>query len=172
MFRFGHIKGLNPLMWSKSVELVNCIKAQISTNSRSEKGYVLEVNEWTSRATLDIIGVAALGRNFNTLRNNDDKLATIYKWLFRIDTPKKLWFIITQHLPMKLVDLVPWRTHREIISRSIILRQVCGQIVKDKRNAMAKDEVGSVDTLAHLIRSKNFSDQELIGQLLTFLAAG
>jgi cytochrome P450 len=159
-------------MWSKSVELVNCIKTQISTNSSSEKGYVIEVNEWTSRATLDIIGVAALGRNFDSLRNNDDELATLYEWLFRIDTPKKLWFLINQHLPRKVIDLLPWRTHHEIISRSMVLRRVCDQLLKDKRNAMAGDTVESVDTLAHLIQSNDFSDQELIDQLLTFLAAG
>lgn len=172
MFSFRHIKDLYPLMWSKSLELVNCIKAQISTSSSSEKGYVIEVNEWTSRATLDIIGVAALGRNIDSLRNNDDELATLYEWLFRIDFPKKLWFLINQHLPRKVVDLLPWRTHREIISRSMVLRRVCGQLLKDKRNAMAGEAVESVDTLAHLIRSNNFSDQELIDQLLTFLAAG
>jgi cytochrome P450 len=172
MFSFRHIKDLYPLMWSKSVELVDCIKAQISTSGSSEKGYVVEVNEWTSRATLDIIGIAALGRNINSLRNNNDELATLYEWLFHIDTPKKLWFLANQHLPMKFVDLLPWKTHHEIISRSTVLRRVCGQLLKDKRNAMVGDAVDSVDTLAHLIRSNNFSDQELIDQLLTFLAAG
>jgi cytochrome P450 len=54
MFSFRHIKDLYPLMWSKSVELVECVKAQIFNNGNSEKGYILEVNEWTSRATLDI----------------------------------------------------------------------------------------------------------------------
>ena len=172
MFSFRHIKDLYPLMWSKSVELVDCIQTQISTSGSPEKGCVIEVNEWTGRATLDVIGVAALGHNINSLRNNDDELATLYGWLLRIDTAKKLWFLVNQHLPRKVVDLLPWKTHHEIISRSMVLRRVCSQLLKDKRNAMVGEAVESVDTLAHLIRSNNFSDQELIDQLLTFLAAG
>src|SRR5215469_16685539 len=65
MFSFRHIKDLYPLMWSKSVELVDCIQTQISTSGSPEKGCVIEVNEWTGRATLDVIGVAALGYNIN-----------------------------------------------------------------------------------------------------------
>jgi cytochrome P450 len=172
MFSFRHIKDLYPLMWSKSVELVDCVKAQVSTSGSIEKSYVLEVKEWISRATLDIIGVAALGRNFNSLRNNDDELATLYEWLFRIDTSRKLWFLVNLHLPMKVVDLLPWKIHHETVAKSAVLRRVCGQLLKDKRNAMMGDAVESVDTLAHLIRSNNFSDQELIDQILTFLAAG
>ena len=172
MFCFRHIKDLYPLMWSKSVELVNCINTQISASGSPETGCVIEVVEWATRAALDIIGVTALGRDFNSLHNNDDELASLYKRIFHMDFSKMLWFAINQFLPKKVIDLLPWKTHREIMSRSMALRRVCGQLLKDKRNAMEKDAAESVDTLAHLIRSNNFSDQELINQLLTILAAG
>jgi len=169
-FSFRYIKDLYPLMWSKSVELVNCINAQAS--GISKRSCVIEVNEWAGRVTLDIIGVAALGRDFNSLRNNNDELAALYQWLFHFDKSKKLWFLITQFIPRKVIDMLPWRTHREMILSSRELRRVCGHLLRDKRNAMSRTAVERVDTLSHLISSNNFSDEELIDQLLTMLAAG
>ena len=85
MFSFRHIKDLYPLMWSKSIELVDCVKAEMSGNGSPGAGYVVEVYRWASRATLDIIGVAAIGRNLNALRDTGDELVQLYEWLFRTD---------------------------------------------------------------------------------------
>lgn len=171
MFSFRHIKDLYPLMWSKSIELVDCVKAETSSNSNSESGYVVEVNRWASRATLDIIGVAAIGRNLNALRDSSDELVQLYEWIFG-RTDRKLWFMAHFLLPKKLIDLLPWKTNRDVMSNATALRRVCGNFVTEKRAAMAKDSGEAVDTLAHLIRSNNFSDQDLVDQLLTILAAG
>jgi cytochrome P450 len=172
MFSFRHIKDLYPLMWSKSLELVDCIKAEMSTNGNPESGYVVEVNRWASRATLDIIGVAALGRNLNALHDTDDELVQLYEWIFYMDIKKKIWFVVHFLFPKKLIDLAPWKTNRDIMAKSVDLRRVCAKLVDEKRNEMAKESHESVDTLAHLIRSNNFSDHDLVDQLLTILAAG
>lgn len=172
VFSFRHIKDLYPLMWSKSVEFINAINAEISTSGSPETGCVIEVIEWANRATLDIIGVAALGRDFHSLRKDEDELASLYEWIFRIDFSKKLWFAINLLLPKKVIHLLPWKTHREMMSRSMALRSTCGHLLKSKRNAMEKDGFEGVDTLTHLMRFGNFSDQELVDQLLTILAAG
>lgn len=172
MFSFRHIKDLYPLMWSKSLELVDCIKAEMSTNGNPESGYVVEVNGWASRATLDIIGVAALGRNLNALHDTDDELVQLYEWIFRMNLQKKLWFFVHFLFPKKLIDLAPWKVNRDIMAKSVDLRRVCAKLVNEKRNEMAKESDESIDTLAHLIRSNNFSDLDLVDQVLTILAAG
>jgi cytochrome P450 len=64
MFNFRTVKALYPLIWSKAIEVTQCIKAELAVDSsgsgRDEA--VIEVNQWANRATLDVIGVAALGR--------------------------------------------------------------------------------------------------------------
>ena len=40
------------------------------------------MGEWTSRATLDIIGMAGMGHDFNSLRDSENKLNTTYRTVF------------------------------------------------------------------------------------------
>ncbi|KAI9871199.1 MAG: hypothetical protein M1823_008517, partial [Watsoniomyces obsoletus] len=69
-FNFRHIKELYPIFWSKSVEMVQGIQASLPANTP----WSLEVGEWASRATLDIIGVAGMGQDFNSIANPDTEL--------------------------------------------------------------------------------------------------
>jgi hypothetical protein len=63
-FHFRHIKELYPLFWSKSVDLVGRIKAEIHANPEPTKDPkhnhlegIVEINSWANKATMDIIGV-------------------------------------------------------------------------------------------------------------------
>lgn len=83
-FAFRHIKELYPVFWSKSSEL---IKALISHNETScsggdESSASIDVKDWASRATLDIIGVAGLGRDFDSIKDPDNELIRTYKKIF------------------------------------------------------------------------------------------
>lgn len=62
-FAFRHVKDLYPTFWTKSRELVKAIsgavRAETAQWSSDEKDApAVEIGQWTSRATLDIIGVA------------------------------------------------------------------------------------------------------------------
>jgi cytochrome P450 len=53
------------------------------------------------------------------------------------------------------------------------LHRICNQLVREKREMIkTSSDSEHVDILSVLIRSNNFSDQQLVDQLLTFLAAG
>jgi cytochrome P450 len=63
-FHFRHIKELYPVFWSKSVDLVGRITAEIHANpeptsenkSKHLEG-IVEINHWANKVTMDIIGV-------------------------------------------------------------------------------------------------------------------
>lgn len=80
-FAFRHIKELYPVFWSKSSELV---RALIMHNESigpacEESSAPVDVNEWASRATLDIIGVAGLGQDFNSIKDPNSELSALTK---------------------------------------------------------------------------------------------
>jgi cytochrome P450 len=88
-FSFRHIKGLYPTFWSKSVSLTRSIGAEVfenhaGPNIHSMPSGVTDLNYWATKVTLDLIGMAGLGRDFNTLKNSDDKLVKNYE---EITTP-------------------------------------------------------------------------------------
>ena len=61
-------------------ETGNTSKESIPEGTKSSN--VVEVSDWTSRATLDIIGVAGMGRDFEALKNPDNELNQTYKTIF------------------------------------------------------------------------------------------
>jgi cytochrome P450 len=171
-FHFRQVKALYPVMWAKAIEMTQCIKADMASFGRKSDESVVEMNQWASKATLDIIGVAALGREFNTLNNSDDELQSIYEWIFHFDRQRILWAVLHNFIPRGVMEWVPWDVERKITSKTSRLRQIIREFVRNKRENMKGELIESVDILAYLIRSENFSDDELVDQVLTFLAAG
>lgn len=83
-FAFRHVKELYPIFWSKSGELVQQLILHDQTGYRGDgkPGTSVDVKDWASRATLDIIGLAGLGRDFNAIKDPDNELICTYKKIF------------------------------------------------------------------------------------------
>lgn len=52
-----------------------------SSTVQHEAG-AIDVGHWVSRATLDIIGLSGMGRDFNTLQEPDNELSKTYAKVF------------------------------------------------------------------------------------------
>lgn len=72
-FSFRHVKDIYPIFWQKSRELVDCLAVASATTDAPSKESTgdaepqhapgsIDVGDWTSRATLDIIGVSGMGK--------------------------------------------------------------------------------------------------------------
>ena len=66
----------------------------------------------------------------------------------------------------------PWKLNKRLRETTSSLRHVCIQLVKEKKELLKQDNENQVDILSLLIKSNDFSDEMLVDQLLTFLAAG
>jgi cytochrome P450 len=178
VFSFRHIKELYPMMWKKGVALTQGVEAEIREQFQDDEkrpSGVTDVNHWANRVTMDIIGVAGLGRDFNALKNSDDPLIQNYEELLE-PTKEKLTYFATQIvLPQGLVNILPWKLNDRMRAITSNLKEICAQLVRDKRELLKSsgdDKEKHIDILSVLLRSNNFSDPQLVDQLLTFLAAG
>lgn len=82
-FAFRHIKELYPIFWTKSSELIQAIILYNETGCSDNKTSTnIDVQDWAGRATLDIIGLAGMGRDFDSIRNPDNELTRTYKNIF------------------------------------------------------------------------------------------
>lgn len=177
VFSFRHIKDLYPMMWKKAVQLTQGVQAEIDSNMDPSKGEkqdarVVELNHWANKVTMDIIGVAGLGKDFNALKNSDDPLVQNYEELLEPTIEKLSFFATNIIFPPALVKRLPWKMNQVIHRITSTLNDVCTQLVRDKRAAIEKNGDEHLDILSVLIKSDNFSDGQLVDQLLTFLAAG
>ncbi len=76
-FHYRHVKDLYPVFWEKSTKLVNGLMA-VAQKGGSVKTIddapIVEFSGWSSRATLDIIGRAGMGVDFDSIDNPDTKV--------------------------------------------------------------------------------------------------
>ena len=108
-FHFRHIKNLYAVFWEKSQELIREIETSAIDFSSHEPTscITVEVNSWASRATLDIIGKAGLGRDFNTLKNPANALHQSYREVFSPGRAGQVLGLLGAFLPAWIVRSIP-----------------------------------------------------------------
>ncbi|KAB8303242.1 hypothetical protein EYC80_004687 [Monilinia laxa] len=174
-FQVKHIRGLYPVFWSKALGLVEGISQEITETSTLEKRDEsrIEFSEWATRVTLDIIGVAGVGRDFGALRNPEDPLVRDYNELLEPTISKGLYFAANIFGPQDLIQKLPFKYSKIIAETTGNLRTFCREVIDEKRQAVREGKsIYGMDILSILVRSNDFSNEDLEDQLLTFLAAG
>lgn len=168
-FGFRRVKDLHPIFWSKAREAVQAMTAACDGQGR----LALEVGPWASRCTLDIIGAAGLGHEFGAIRDGDHALVRTYGQLARPSWQAKLLKALMLLLPGAWLNWLPLKRNRELDEASIQIRHVCRQLVAEKRRKKdAGEAMTETDILSVALESGHFSDEGLVDQLMTFLAAG
>ena len=173
-FHFRHIKELYPMMWNKAGILTGAFGREIQKNRAHGLGNpaTIELSAWASKVTLDIIGVAGLGRNFDAVEKQEDPLQGIYEQLLEPSREKIVFAMLSLGFGLQLIRLLPWKMNDLFNHLTTSLNNYCWPMIHEKRLAVAAKEDDHFDVLSLLIRSNNFSDETLKDQLLTFLAAG
>ncbi|KAI1421794.1 cytochrome P450 [Xylaria sp. FL1777] len=170
-FAFRHIKDLYPMMWKKSALMCDVLEEALETGDGKDTK-IVDLSNWTSRVTLDIIGVAGMGREFNMLKKAEDPLLGIYEQLLE-PAPEKLVFAMSSILfGLPFIRLLPWKMYGLFQYLTTTLSNFCMPMLQEKKNAIMNSKDDHFDILSLLIKSGNFTDPQLRDQLLTFLAAG
>jgi cytochrome P450 len=185
-FAFRHVKDLYPVFWDKSREAVAAITEQVKagglkaadlegteqTIDLTKEGSVLEVMGWASRSTLDIIGLAGLGQDFGAIENPNTLLNRTYRTVFKPSRQAAILGLLNLFLPGWFVKRLPVKRNGEIEEAAAIIRTTCRQLIRAKKEKLEKNQLTDVDILSVALESGGFSEENLIDQLMTFLAAG
>lgn len=100
-FSFRHVKDLYPIFWAKGRQVTNAIARA------SENGAPQSTKMWASRVTLDIIGLAGMGHDFNSIDDPDTEINQTYNKLFAEEPPFFYWLSIGFNAPIKWVFALP-----------------------------------------------------------------
>ncbi|KAG8740820.1 hypothetical protein FRC10_003848 [Ceratobasidium sp. 414] len=179
------IRELVPIFCEKANQLRDILLDQMSNNL---EGTTIDVLQWLSYATLDIIGVAGFGYEFNSLRDGDeDALAKAFSKVFDTDEDDTL----SEKLKGLAARLLGMPTEKNLLLRANIetMNRIGAKIVADKKALLLQEQKDGTtfkdrDILSLLIKSnmaqetggvkedQSMSDTEVLGQISTFLAAG
>ncbi|QRW13171.1 cytochrome P450 family protein [Ceratobasidium sp. AG-Ba] len=175
------IRDLVPIFWEKSNKLRDIWLDDIKTSS--EGSTVINVLPWLSRATLDIIGVAGFDYHFNSLEDEKDELSTAFMKVFEAGQQFSMLTIIRSFIPF--LRFLQNERSRGLAMSMATMRRIGMKLINEKKEALTQDfKTGSTthgrDLLTLLIKSnmayenegQRMSDDEVLGQISTFLTAG
>lgn len=173
-FHARHITDLYPMMWSKAGILMRKLKSEIANGATTEsKGSaVLELTTWASKVTLDIIGIAGMGREINAVEKASDPLQELYEELLEPNREKIVYATLNLGFGNPVIKLLPWKLNQLFVYLTTSLDNICRDLIREKRTAIVQKGDDHFDILSLLIKSSSFDDEVLKDQLLTFLAAG
>ncbi|KAH7338597.1 cytochrome P450 [Rhizoctonia solani] len=146
-------------------------------------GETIDVLPCLNRATLDIIGLAGFGYDFHSLEDeNKDKFSKAFAELFNLNRHINLLAVVKvligRVLGIRTADFQRFKDSKATI------HQIGTSLVQDKKTLLQGDvqslESCGQDLLTLLIKSnlaepdsrQAMSDEEVLGQISTFLAAG
>ena len=108
-FAYRHVKNLYPMFWNTSRELVVAILASMDVSSKPDpsEDVCLEVREWASRATLEIIGQGGFGLSFNAIQDPNNALRQIYRSISLPGRTGQILGVLGFLLPQWIVRRLP-----------------------------------------------------------------
>ncbi|WPG99053.1 cytochrome p450 3a16 [Acrodontium crateriforme] len=174
-FSGRHIRDLTKIFWSKSQDVANAIAGELVKDQDEKfRTGIVEVNQWASRATLDIIGLACVGRDFDAIYNSDNEFVKQYDKVLKAEQGNPILIsFLTYLIPDYVLRWVPiFEPIRQASEGRYQLRPLSRKLIETKRRDMETESEKHVDILSVLISSGQLSDDELVDQVRTFLVAG
>lgn len=157
------------MFWSKSKEFVESLKAEL--NKRAPDN-VVEIGDWASRATLDIIGVAGLGQDFGALRDPNTELNMTYRKIFTPSNSQQILGLLSVIIHPKIIQALPIKRNRDVVEAQRVIRSVSRDLIRQKKVIMENNGKRNVDIISVALESGGFTEENLVDQMMTFMAAG
>ncbi|KXX74106.1 Cytochrome P450 4F5 [Madurella mycetomatis] len=181
LFSSSNLKEFIPLLRSKARHLSNQFDGIIET-----EGGVVELVSVYSKITLDIMGVFALGLELDDIQpSNTSKISfqACYHELFEPDSLGQMLLAINGIIPIRWL---PLEANRRFIQATKTIRRQLRDVIRDRIRAVGaskaagkgSSEEKAKDLLTFMVAEKYYADSdqwtenEIMDQILTFLAAG
>lgn len=172
-FHFRHVKDLYPVFWSKAQEVTQAMMTALQLSQQSEKpSSVQEITNWASRATLDIIGIAGMGKDFGAVANPNSELNATYRKIFSPNRAAQILQLLGLVIPFSVLRRIPIKRNMDVDDAAQTIKRIARDIIQSKRQGLEKSERTDVDIVSVALESGGFSDEDLVNQMMTFLAAG
>ena len=163
-FSFRHIKDLYPIFWQKSFALNHKLEEHIKQTGDN----VVEVGSWVSRAALDIITLAGMGRDLNTIEDPENPLSQAYRTILTPSRASQILGLIGLIIGQRLAASIPVKRNREMTEAAELTRKTARDLIHHKKALMAeKGQSDNIDIISVALESGYFSEEDLVNQMMT-----
>lgn len=160
--------------------MTSLIKDEIKAQESAGLDSVVNIQDWTTRVTIDIIGEAGLGSKFNALTHPHTPLNKGYNAAFIIDAKQRALFVLNFLTTPALTNLLPLKIVKERIAGYKEIRKWIRETIEERKKDMFQnvddldylDKAGHSDIISAVMKSGTLNLDGLVEQSLTFLGAG
>lgn len=173
-FSVQSIKALYPVFWRKSLLMSDLWAKEMLNEDVQSK--TIEVLDWLNRTTLDIIGEAGFGSDFNSLNYPDSPLRQAYRRLFNFSLPARAFHGLQSHTVW--AKYIPSPSNFDMVASAKIITGQANEIIRSK---LSKANPNAKDIIALLVREnqrlmaageKGLTFETMRNQVMTFVGAG
>ncbi|KAI0090301.1 cytochrome P450 [Irpex rosettiformis] len=188
-FSIQAMRDLVPLVFDKAVALRDKWSALMrEANIKPGEGHILDVCNWASRVTFDVMGSAGFDYELDAIHNGDNELLRAYTEMFDVAITRNTggwWDLITLHVPLA-GELLPSKAFKFVSRCREVIHRVAGRLIQEKKRkimeAQAKGQTyGGKDLLSLLLKFNESSeippehhipDEDILNTINTFIFAG
>ncbi|KAJ7703297.1 cytochrome P450 [Mycena rosella] len=183
-FSGQNMRSLVDIAFKKGMQLTDAWVAMLPAGTDSVE---LNVGQWMSRATFDIMGLAGFEYNFNSIQDETNELFLAYKDMFEVAISQGTPFrtLLSIYLP-SVNKLFADDTVRTVDRCQEVIRRVAGRLIQEKKQKIAEGEKSGdlyegKDLLTLLLKSNTatdlrpehrISDDDILNNINTFMFAG
>ena len=172
-FGAKQIKNLYPAFWAKAKEVTDRMTESMTSNTTETGGpWFFDIGEWASRTALDVITLAALGKDFGAIKDPDTALNRTYRIVFEPTRLMQIFAIFKAVIPIWVVKLIPIKRNLAIEHAAQTIKATCREVIRTKQGQLERKELTDTDLLSIMVRSETIAEDGMIDQMMTFLAAG
>ncbi|KAI8976691.1 cytochrome P450 [Trametes punicea] len=186
VFSAKHLRELTPVFYEVAGRLVDAIARRVQDTPRD-----IDMLDWMSRASLEIIGQAGMGHSFDPLVSDDasDPFTEAAKEYLPLSfTPEMM--VVRQLSPLLtklgpawfrrwIVDHIPISRTQKLKRVVDVLHQTSVKIVEEKKAALQKGHYGAGNDIMGVLLQANMAarqeerlpDDHIVGQINTLLFA-
>lgn len=142
---------------------------------RSNTNGVVDIAEPVTNVTLDVIGIAGFGLDFNCLADPDNELAKNYIKAFAPSADAEKYRALLVLFPDWLLAKLPLERARTIRAAIETVKRHAGHVIDEKKTKIDREEKAAAagDILGDLMVESGVRDTDaLINQSMTLLGAG
>ena len=135
----------------------------------------MDVAEPITNVTLDVIGIAGFGLDFDCLANPDNELAKNYIKAFAPSVEAEQYRVLLVLFPDWLLAKLPLERARTIQEAIETVKRHAGRVIEEKKASIEREEKAAAggDILGDLMIESGVRDTDaLINQGMTLLGAG
>ena len=179
-FAYSRIKELYPTFWQKACE------ATVVLSHAIKEERTVQINDWASRAMLDIIGEAGMGQSFRAISSPaNNELFGAYSTVFKQPVRQQVRQIV-RHLARDFIcsrvpyieQWFPVDPNNPVVRSIRLIRRLVRDIIASSKlsieplaNSESRQQA-RIDVMHAAVGSHAFSDEDLVNQMMTFLLAG